>query len=234
MQNEIIETVALQVLRQVIESISSSPFLSLMVGETTDISNKEQLVVYIRWVDKNLQPHEEFIGLYHVESTQLSTLVSTIHDVLQSVNTSITTLRGQCYDGASSMSGHKSGVAAVFQIEEPRAVYTHCYRHALSLACSDAVKNCKIMKDALDTSYEMIKLVKKSPRRDAIFQNLKEQMPNNSPGIRVLCSTRWTVRTQALHSILANYELLQILWDGSLEIVKNTEMRSRIQGYQVV
>ena len=208
MQNEIIKTMPLQVLRQVIESISSSPFLSLMVNETTDISNKEQLVVCIWWVDKSLQPHEEFIGLYHVESTQSSTLVSTIHNVLQRVNISITKLRGQCYDGASSMSGHKSWVAAILQSEEPRAVYTRSYGHALSLACSDAVKNCKIMKDALDTYYELIKLVKKSPCRDAIFQKLKEQMPNDSPGIRVLCPTRWTVRAQVLHSILANYEVL--------------------------
>ena len=127
MQNKIIRTMALQVLRQVIESISSSPFMSLMVSETTDISNKEQLVMCIRWVNRSLQPHEEFIGLYHVESTQSSTLVSTIHNVLQRVNISITKLRGQCYDGASSMSGHKNIVAAVLQSEKLRAVYTHCY-----------------------------------------------------------------------------------------------------------
>ena len=101
---------------------------------------------------------------------------------------------------------------------------------ALSLACSHAVKNCKIMKEALDTSYELIKLIKKSTRRDALLQKLKEQMPNDSPGIRVLCPTRWTVRVQALHRILANYEVLRILWDESLEIVKDTEMRSQIQG----
>ena len=33
-----------------------------------------------------------------------------------------------------------------------------------------------------------------------------------------------------LHSILANYEVLQILWNESLKIVKDTEMRSQIQG----
>ena len=46
-QNEVLKTMVLQILRQVIESISSSPFLSLMVDETTDFSNKEQLVVCI-------------------------------------------------------------------------------------------------------------------------------------------------------------------------------------------
>ena len=105
------------------------------------------------------------------------------------MNISITKFRGQCYDGASSKSGHRSRVAAVLQSEEPRAVFTHCYGHALSLACSDAVKNCKVMKETLDTPYELIKLVKKSPHCDAILQKLKEQMPNDSPGIRVFCPT---------------------------------------------
>ena len=86
------------------------------------------------------------------------------------------------------------------------------------------------MRDALDSSYELIKLVKRSPRRDAMLQKLKQQMPDDSPGIRVLCPTRWTVRAEALHSILANYEVLQSLWEESIDCVRDTEMRSRIQG----
>ena len=86
------------------------------------------------------------------------------------------------------------------------------------------------MRDALDTSYELIKLVKKLPRRDAMLQNLKEQMPENSPDIHVLCPTRWSVRAQACQSIIANYEALQMLWEESLDVVKDTEMRSCIQG----
>ena len=128
------------------------------------------------------------------------------------------------------MSGSRGGVAFAFQKEEPRAIYTHCYGHALSLACSDAVKNFKIMKDALDTSYELIKLVKKSLCHDATLQKLKEQMPDDIPGIRVLCPIRWTVRAQALQSILANYEMLQMLWEESLDFVKDTEMKSQIHG----
>ena len=51
-----------------------------------------------------------------------------------------------------------------------------------------------------------------------------------SPGIRVLCPTRWTVKADSLHSILENYEVLMRLWDESLQIVKETEMRGRIIG----
>lgn len=55
MQNEILKTMALQVLRQVVESIQSAPFLTIMIDETTDVSNKEQLVVCFRWVDNNYE-----------------------------------------------------------------------------------------------------------------------------------------------------------------------------------
>lgn len=55
-------------------------------------------------------------------------------------------------------------------------------------------------------------------------------MSHDSPGIRVLCPTRWTVRAQALQSILTNYEVLQMLRDESLDFVKGTEMRSLIWG----
>ena len=34
-----------------------------MTGESAGVFNEDQVVIYIQWVDANLQPHEEFIGL---------------------------------------------------------------------------------------------------------------------------------------------------------------------------
>ena len=71
------------------------------------------------------------------------------------MNLSLKNCRGQCYDGASNISGAKNGVAKQIRDREPRAVYTHWYGHALNLAVGDTVKQSKIMRDALDTTYEM-------------------------------------------------------------------------------
>ena len=120
-----------------------------MVDETTDVLNKEQVVICFRWVDSKLEAHEVFIGLYEVDSTEAAVLLTVIHDVLLRMNISINKLRGQCYDGASSMSGARQGVATLILQEEPRALYTHCYGHALNLACSDAVSGCKTMNEEL-------------------------------------------------------------------------------------
>ena len=231
MQNKIIlKWIALHVLRKVIASLHSVPFLAIMLDETTDSSNKEQAVFCIRWVGNKLEAHEKFIGLYQVNSTEASSLLAVIHDVLLRLDVPIAKIRGQCYDGASSMAGCRTGVAARIMEEEPKALYTHCYGHALSLACSDSVKRCKLMRNALDIVYEITKLIKKSPRRDAAFQTIREQLSSASPGVRILCPTRWTVRAEALLSIISNYEALQLLWEESLDFVKEAEMRSRIVG----
>lgn len=63
--------------------------------------------------------------------------MAVIKDTLLRMNLKIEHCRGQCYDGASAMCGAKKGVAKVLRDEEPRAILTHCYAHALNLAVSD-------------------------------------------------------------------------------------------------
>ena len=40
-----------------------------MADESADISNMEQLVVCMRWVDEKLIGHEEFIGMHPIKDT---------------------------------------------------------------------------------------------------------------------------------------------------------------------
>lgn len=53
--------------------------------------------------------HKEFIDLYNISSTDVSTIVVMIKDSLQRLNLNVSKARG--YDGASAMSGGKSGGA---------------------------------------------------------------------------------------------------------------------------
>ena len=92
----------------------------------------------------------------------------------------------------------------------------------------DIVKSSKVTQEALDITGEITKLVKLSPRRGSVFQRLKDQIAPRDTGICVLCPTRWTVKAEALKSIVDNFEVLQNLWEESLEYVKESEMRARI------
>ncbi|CAG2243937.1 unnamed protein product [Mytilus edulis] len=144
-------------------------------GETTDISNRQQLVVCLRWIDDHLQAHEDLIGLYKVDNTQAATIAESIKDVLVGLNVNIGNCRGQTYDGASAMAGRKSGVQQRIKEIEPKALYNHCHGHLLNLACADNIKKNESLSSAMDTAYEITKLVKKSPNRDThLEKNCKD------------------------------------------------------------
>ena len=60
-------------------------------------------------------PHEEYLGMYKVNRTDAASLVKTIKDVLLMYGLTLKDCCGQCYDGASVMSGVKAGVSTLIQ-----------------------------------------------------------------------------------------------------------------------
>ena len=88
------------------------------------------------------------------------------------------------------------------------------------------------MKKALETTHEITKLVKYSPRRENIFKHIRDEMGSTSMGVRVLCPTRWTVRAESLRSIIENYAVLLELWEEAIGIVHDRETIARIRGVE--
>ena len=62
-------------------------------------------------MDSCFTPHEEFVGLYIVIRKDSDSLFMTIKDVTLRLNLPLSLCRGQCYDGASVMSGVRNGVS---------------------------------------------------------------------------------------------------------------------------
>ena len=83
------------------------------------------------------------------------------------------------------------------------------------------------MKDCLDTCYELVKLIKISPKREAMLRGIKEELDSSSPGVRTLCPT---VRADSLASIITNYSYIQLLWETAVNGACDTEMKARIHG----
>ena len=86
------------------------------------------------------------------------------------------------------------------------------------------------MKSALETTYEITKLVKYFPRRGQLFDEIKDDIAPGTPGVRGLCPTRWTVRADSMLSIIQNYTVLNELWDKACNVVGDTETIARIRG----
>ena len=234
-QNEItgISIMANNVIRNLVADIRGG-FFALIADEYTDISNKEQLTICIRWIDKHHEVSEDFLGFFSIPDTGAETIVSVIKDVLLKLQLSLAYCRGQCYDGASNMLGHKTGVAKRIQDVQTKARSTHCHGHSLSLSVKDTVKNCKLLLNTMDTAKEIVILMKFSPKRERLLGDIKENLDEQAATGDVIsrCPTRWTVRASCFRRIIDNYSALLQEWIVCLDQKLQADVRGKIIGCQ--
>ena len=67
------------------------------------------------------------------------------------------------------MAGARGGVAAKIQQIEPKAVFTHCYGHALNLSVNDTIERSATMRDCLDTYFVASKMLVESEITTSFF-----------------------------------------------------------------
>ena len=155
---------ALTSLRDIVNSIKDSGYYSIMADESSDISNVQQFVICIRWVDNILEPHEEFIGLHAVKIANAMHFSLVLKDIILRFGLNRELLRGECYDGCSTMMGKVSGVAQIIKQDiNHRGLAVHCFCLFTVSVVVDTIKNCMLMKNSLDTSFEITKLATFSP-----------------------------------------------------------------------
>ena len=85
-QNEMLEAMALAMMRQISANIQNKPFFTIMADETADVSNKEQLAICIRWVDDCFVIHKDFIGMHPLERTSADQVVAILKNALLRMN----------------------------------------------------------------------------------------------------------------------------------------------------
>ncbi|KAI3461491.1 hypothetical protein Pfo_018154 [Paulownia fortunei] len=131
-QKEILSLYASRIQRFIREEIGDAKYC-LIVDKSRDESKREQMAIVLRFVDKEGFIRERFFDLVHVEDTKSSTLKREIFSVLSHNNLIIQNIRGQGYDGASTMRGEWNGLQALFLNECSYAYYVHCFVHRLQL-----------------------------------------------------------------------------------------------------
>ena len=99
------------------------------------------------------------------------------------------------------MAGHKKGIPSQILEESP---LTQCYGHVLNLDVGDMIRTDWLLRDTMNTTSELSKLIKKSPKWNAMLSKLNAELSLGNPGFRVLCPTWWTVRAESLASVLDN------------------------------
>ena len=210
-QYEIIFFSAKQILDSIIDNCKRSVICALIDDESTDVTNKEQISICIRFVGRKEDGkhliREEFLTFVHADKG------TNAEELSQSVGLSVNDMRAQGYDGASVMSGHVSGVQTRICQVNPNAVYVHCRPEVLNLYIVHASK-LPLVRNIMDTMQEVTLAFKFTAKRLLAF---KEQLRDNPvprekmgrrSKLKVLCETRWASRADCLAVFVDAFKVL--------------------------
>ena len=109
--------------KDIAREFSQAGCFAIMVDETKDCSKSEQLSFVTRYVHGGMIK-EEFIGFEKAEGLKADCMNLKIREKLCNTAIDIHTCVGQCYDGASIMSGSAAGFQTKICALVPQAIYT--------------------------------------------------------------------------------------------------------------
>lgn len=230
-QNEIISLCEKEIRDRIVQQIPK--YWSVMADETQDCSTTEQLSICARFVNKDNEVCEEFLGFVKLTSMDAETVARNILDAIRQWGLNLECLVGQGYDGAAVMSSSINGVQAKIAAEFPNATYVHCRSHVLSLALSSSCKNVAAIRNVFDNVGKMTWFLGGSAKRkeiffeaaagnadDAVMELMKASEESNEAStesfsaierassaktVPKFCPTRWTARVTTLSALLAKY-----------------------------
>ena len=192
--------------KQTLSDISQCKHFSILAGETTDVTQIEQLSSSVRFI-KDTNVHEEFLCFVPVSSTTGKDLASTILTQLSQLGLNLEHMCGQGYDGASIMSVKYRGVQARVKELYPLAMYAHCCNHVLSLVISTS-SQLPVIRNAVTTISDIRVFLSRSAPRVSIFQDNVERgvlgSVSSRQKLKPICATRWVER----HDSIINFETL--------------------------
>ena len=200
-----------------------------MADETADCRKTEQLAICIRYIDstgEKLEVCEDFLGFVELPKQDAGTIATAIMTRMKTWGLDVKKLRGQGYDGCSTMAGHVSGVAVRIEQELPNAKYfSHCASHRLNLVI---IASCSVpeVRNFMNCLQKLTFFFGYSPKRKEI---LKEHMKKGDPtlsfadetelsfdeqrlqagwnctSLPTLSDTRWLARGDSISALIMNF-----------------------------
>ena len=196
-QNDLIEAVGDVIRTDIKREINAAPFVAVEVDETTDVTNKAQISVILRYVAKSevdCEVKEGFLGFDDVSDDRRAPAVATyVLGVLEKYGC-VEKLVAQTYDGAAVMASELNGVQAKIKEKVPEAMFTHCYAHKLNLVLLHSAKCMPETRTFFKTLEGLGSFFSKSTKHTHLLDDVvKRRLPSAAP-------TRWSSNSRLLQT----------------------------------
>ena len=206
--DEILECLADYVSEEAKAELTASPFIAVMADETTDITVKKRLGIYVRLISADMQPKTRFLTNVDIPDGTGKILSSVILSVLQEYDVPSEKIIALGSDGASAMTGKINGLTGMMRRQNPHMVNIHCIAHRLALCTSQAAEGVPAMKDYQETLTSLFLYFKGSAVRSATLASIQELLNEPTLRFKEVYSVRWLSFFLALETVYRNLEAL--------------------------
>ena len=193
--------------KQLAERICQSNFYGILIDESTDIAIHKSMVMYLRYV-YNGKVLTEFVGNIRVSDGTADSLVRAIDAKFAELEIDFSTVVGFASDGASVMTGRKTGVGARLAVKCPGLIQVHCVAHRLNLACLDALKQNSYLQHFRAKVNSLFSYFSKSSARCDRLKLFQEAIGEQQLRLKHAIEIRWLAMFDAVAAIHKSYGAL--------------------------
>lgn len=210
-----IKDMALDVKHTLIKKIKDSPYFSLQIDETTDISNKANLLCYVRYEDgSGVNEDMLFCEALPTHTTGEDIFVK-LNGFMDEQGLDWNKCVGLCTDGAAAMVGRQAGVVARVKQVAAQAKFSHCCLHREALVskkCPDSLK------EVLSQAVKTVNFIKARALNSRIFSILCDEMGGLHRQLLLHTEVRWLSRGKVMTRLFElRHEVLIFLTDTNFE-----------------
>lgn len=203
-----IDDMSSDIKKHVSEILCDGRKFSLQIDESTDISQKCQLLSYIRFIENN-EAIEQFLSCTELLTTSTGQdIYNCVSDTLKKNELLWTNCISVCTDGAPAMTGKFKGFVSRLKQDFPNIISTHCFIHREALMIKSIPDE---LKNVLDLVIKMVNYIKSRSLKTRILKKMCEEAGSRYEVLVLHTEIRWLSKGKVLNRFYEmKNELLQL------------------------
>ena len=194
------------------EIIRSRSKIALIIDESTTISSKSVLILYLR-ANVCQRVSSFFLDLVELDGSSADAILDAVLKTLSKHRFTddyrSSHLIGVCADGASVMVGRKSGVLTALCAKYPRIIRWHCLCHRIELSVGDTLEDVGGINHFKSLMDKLYSLYSQSPKNQRELANCVAELDIQLTKIGRVLSVRWVASSyRAVSAVHRNYSAL--------------------------
>ncbi|KXZ75922.1 hypothetical protein TcasGA2_TC031710 [Tribolium castaneum] len=207
----IVKNVLASVIKDKLKEELHNQRFSVLLDESTDISNKRQLCILVKYLCKS-QIKTQLLDIKEMgaDDGTAKGIYSLFKESLREFNLEGANVFGYCADNASVMMGSKESVKVYLRSENPSLIASACICHSVHLIAVSAAD--KIPPNVETLLQNISTYFSRSPKRQKILEEFQDFMKAEKLKFLKPSQTRWLALSHCIERFLLMWDVLSELF----------------------